>query len=232
MRPDHKPKRKKRGPLETSGPPPVSKKGPKSRPLKLRIIGGRLRGRTVKYHGATFTRPMKDSVRENLFNILGDRVRGSRVIDLFAGTGAVTFEAVSRGAAEAVMVERNRDAHRVLIQTAEGLGIADRVRVLLGDAFRIGGRLLEAGVGDDAIDDTPRILFLCPPYAMWRSDAEALGQLVRLALVNSPPGSLVVAETDKHDDASVLPAADWDHRLYGGTRLSVAESELICGLRG
>ncbi len=232
MRHDHQPKRKKRGELEAPDPRSGAKKKPKSRPLKLRIIGGQLRGRTVKYHGAAFTRPMKDSVRENLFNLLGSRVRGSRVVDLFAGTGAVTFEAVSRGAAEAVMVERNREAHRVLISTAETLGVADRVRVLLGDAFRIGGRLLEGHGDGEAIDDTPRMLFLCPPYAMWRSDAEPLARLIRLALVNSPPGSLIVAETDKHDDESVLPAADWDHRVYGGTRLSLVESELICGLRG
>lgn len=228
---NHKPRRNKRVDLDASDATPRPKKTPKKRAVKLRIIGGQLRGRTVVYHGSSFTRPMKDSVRESLFNIIGPRIRGARVIDLFAGTGAVTFEAISRGAAGAVMVERNRNAHRTLISTAETLGIGDRVQILMGDAFRIGTRLLDPVSDGDRIDDTPRVLFLCPPYAMWRDDAEALCQIIHSAIQNSPPGSLIVAETDKHDEESVLPPADWDHRVYGGTRLSLVESELLCGLR-
>ena len=72
----------------------------KVRPLSLRIIGGDMRGRTVHYHGAAFTRPMKDSVRESLFNIVGIATKGAICFDLFAGTGALAFEALSRGASK------------------------------------------------------------------------------------------------------------------------------------
>lgn len=229
----NKPRRKNRRPDELAGSAAKPKKPPKKQPVKLRIIGGDMRGRTVVYHGADFTRPMKDSVRESLFNIIGPRIRGTHVIDPFAGTGAVTFEAISRGASRAVMVERNRNAHRFLVSTAETLGIAGRIKILMGDGFRIGARLLEPMPSDAELDDTPRILFLCPPYAMWRSesDGRALAGLIHAGIQNSPPGSLIVAETDKHDPESVLPEAQWDHRVYGGTRLSIVESELVCGLR-
>ena len=226
----NKPRRKNRRQHELTSDAPKPKKPAKKPPVKLRVIGGELRGRSVVYHGADFTRPMKDSVRESLFNIIGPRVRGAHVIDLFAGTGAVSFEAISRGAASGVMIERHKSAHRFLVSSAQTLGINERLRILFGDAFRIGPRVLEPLAADGEPDDTPRIVFLCPPYAMWRSDGESLAGMIRAAMQNSPPGSLVIAETDKHDDESLLPDANWDHRVYGGTRLSLVESELLCGL--
>lgn len=190
-----------------------------------------MRGRSVLYHGAEFTRPMKDSVRESLFNIIGPRIKGADVIDLFAGTGAVAFEAISRGAGSAKAIERNRRAVAFLKSTAEKLGVPDRIDVLPGDAFRLGGALLGPDDPDAPPVDTPRIVVLCPPYAMWDSEAEALSRLIRLAIDHSPPGSLIVAETDKHYDESKLPQAQWDHRLYGNTRLSILEPPMQCGLR-
>jgi 16S rRNA (guanine966-N2)-methyltransferase len=213
--------------VETSRPP----KNTKPRQVKLRIIGGSMRGRTVRYHGMHFTRPMKDSVRESLFNIIGPSIKGTITLDLFAGTGAVSFEALSRGASRAVMVERDRRAAEFLRSTAETLDVKKKVEVLCGNAFRIGSGLLAPADLDSPPDDTPRILFLCPPYAMWTTAAEALHSLLRQAIENLPPESLIVAETDKHDDVSVLPNAAWDHRTYGGTRLSFLRPELLCGLR-
>ncbi|MDB4778044.1 RsmD family RNA methyltransferase [bacterium] len=70
---------------------------PEAKPGKLRIVGGRFRGRQIEYHGDPRTRPMKDNVREALFNLVGGWVPGKAVIDLFAGTGAVGLEAISRG---------------------------------------------------------------------------------------------------------------------------------------
>ncbi|MCC9601994.1 RsmD family RNA methyltransferase [Stieleria sp. JC731] len=203
----------------------------KRRPIKLRIIGGKMRGRTVVYHGADFTRPMKDSVRENLFNILGQRVRGSDVIDLFAGTGAVTFESISRGASSAIAIERSRHACTFLKTTAETLEVSDQLRVINGDTFRIASGLLGPPPTDAPLNDTARVIFFCPPYEMWESRNEELVNLVRLAIAHSPPCSVIVAETDKHQEESLLPEANWDHRCYGGTRLSVLEPELVCGLQ-
>lgn len=190
-----------------------------------------MRGRTVVYHGAEFTRPMKDSVRESLFNILGPAIKGANCIDLFAGTGAVSFEALSRGASKAVAVERNRRALGFIKSTAETLDVTDRLQVLGGDAFRIGADLLGPPPEDAPLDDTAKIIFLCPPYAMWEDAADALKTLIRLSLNHSPPGSIVVAETDKHYDPEKLPPGDWDHRIYGGTRLSFIQPQMICGLR-
>ena len=190
-----------------------------------------MRGRTVVYHGAEFTRPMKDSVRESLFNIIGPRIKGSAVIDLFAGTGAVAFESLSRGATTAVAIEKNRRAYGFLESTAETLGVTPKIKILFGDAFRLGAGLLGPVSPDAPLDDTPRILFLCPPYAMWDGASEQLHGLIRLAMDHSPPGSMIVAETDKHDDESGLPPGDWDHRVYGGTRLSFIEPPMQCGLR-
>ncbi|MEM0924740.1 MAG: RsmD family RNA methyltransferase [Planctomycetota bacterium] len=207
-----------------------SKKKPKRGTRKLRIIGGSMRGRTVVYHGAEFTRPMKDSVRESLFNILGPRVKGANVIDLFAGTGAVAFEAISRGAAKAVAIERHRLAARFLLSTAKTLEVDQKFQMLIGDSFRLGPKLLGPVDIDQPHAETPWIVFWCPPYQMWESETESLHQLIRLGAKNCPPQSILVAETDKHQSTEVLPEGRWDHRTYGGTRLSFLEPELVCGM--
>ena len=203
------------------GPPP------KSKPGKLRIIGGQLRGHSVRYHGAPFTRPMKDSVRENLFNILGRAVRGAVVWDFFAGTGVLSFEAISRGAASVVAVEQSRQAVRTIRESAESLGVAHQLRVVTGDAFRLADRLLVPPE-----DDTPWVVFLCPPYRMWEdeSDLESLGAIIRRVAELAPPGSVLAAETDKRFDVGRLPPGDWDFRVYGSTRLGLLEPAMRCGL--
>src|SRR5437868_14777408 len=73
----------------------------------LRIIGGSRRGRKLQYSGDVRTRPMKDRVREAVFNLLGPQIAGSHAIDLFAGTGALGLEAISRGASKATFIERH-----------------------------------------------------------------------------------------------------------------------------
>ena len=80
---------------------------------------------------------MKDNIRENLFNILGKAVRGSVCFDLFAGTGAMAFESLSRGAVSAVIVEQNRQAVKFINKTAESIEVESRLRVVTGDTFRL-----------------------------------------------------------------------------------------------
>src|SRR5437016_3166716 len=101
----------------------------------LRIIGGSLRRRKLQYSGELRTRPMKDRVREAVFNLLGTQVTGSQAIDLFAGTGALGLEAVSRGATHATFIERHLPTAKLIEQNAAALGVADRVQVKFGDAF-------------------------------------------------------------------------------------------------
>lgn len=196
------------------------------KPAKLRVIGGDMRGRIIHYHGEEFTRPMKDNIRENLFNILGKAVKGAICFDLFAGTGAMGFESLSRGAVSAVLVEQNRQAVKFIKKTADTLDIESRLQVVTGDTFRLAGNLLEPPQ-----DDTPWIVFLCPPYVLWEDSLLQLNRIIQLTLDNAPPGSVLVAETEKKFDAAKLPAGEWDLREYGGTRLAFIEPAMKCGLR-
>tara|TARA_R110002049_G_scaffold4601_6_gene32856 strand:- start:29658 stop:30284 length:627 start_codon:yes stop_codon:yes gene_type:complete len=196
-----------------------------AQPTKLRVIGGDMRGRPIVYHGADFTRPMKDNIRENLFNILGRACKGAIAFDMFGGTGALAFESLSRGAVRAVTIERSRHANRYIEETAENLGVRDRLKILSGDAFQLGSQLLLPPA-----DDTPWIVFLCPPYVLWEESLSDLNRLIELTLENAPPGSVLVAETEKKFDPELFPKGDWDFRVYGGTRLAFIEPAMRCGL--
>ncbi len=210
---------------ESSKPTGKPKRPPKVRALSLRIIGGSMRGRTVHYHGAAFTRPMKDSVRESLFNIVGIGVKGAICFDLFAGTGALAFESISRGAASAVAVEQSRTAARHIRETAESLQVIDRLTIHTGDAFRWAKRLLAPPE-----TDTPWVVMLAPPYIMWTDNLDDLNRMILMTLENAPPGSMLVAETDKFFDAAKLPPGDWDIRRYGNTQLAIIEAANRCGM--
>ncbi|TWU15764.1 RsmD family RNA methyltransferase [Allorhodopirellula heiligendammensis] len=205
-----------------------SKSKPNSKATKLRIIGGDMGGRTVTYHGEEFTRPMRDSVRENLFNILGRGVRGTTAFDLFAGTGVLAFEAISRGAIRAVAVEPMKQAVNQIRKTVEHLDLDSKFKLVQADAFAVANRLLSC----DGEDDTPWIVFLSPPYRFW-NDPEMypkLAAIIRHVQRHAPPGSILVAETDYTFDTDLLPAGDWDIRAYGITRLAFIEPGNHCGM--
>ncbi len=185
-------------------------------------------GRTVTYHGEDFTRPMRDSVRESLFNILGRGVRGTTAFDLFAGTGVLAFEAISRGAVRAVAVEPVRKAADQIHKTVEHLDLQSKFKLVQADAFAVADRLLTC----NAEDDTPWVVFLSPPYRFW-NDSEMfpkLAGIIRRVQSHAPPGSILVAETDQTFDIDRLPPGDWDVRAYGITRLAFIEPGNHCGL--
>lgn len=169
---------------------------------------------------------MKDNIRENLFNILGRAIRGSICFDLFAGTGALSFESLSRGARSAIMIEQDRRAVSFIEKTAGALGVSDRIELLTGDAFRLSAARLAS-----PDDDTPWIVFLCPPYALWEESLDQLKQIIHRTLEHAPLGSVLVVEMEKSFDEGRLPQGDWDFRVYGGTRLGFIEPEARCGLR-
>ncbi len=197
----------------------------RAKSTKLRIIGGDMRGRPIEYHGADFTRPMKDNIRENLFNILGRAVRGAVCFDLFAGTGALAFESLSRGAQSAVVIEQNRQAIEVIRKTTALLNLEDRMQILTGDAFKICSQLLVPKE-----NDTPWIVFVSPPYVLWEESLEPLNAIIQSVLDHAPPGSVLMAETEKKFAADKLPEGDWDLREYGATRLAFIEPAMSCGL--
>src|SRR5256714_7317285 len=108
----------------------------------MRIVGGRLRGRALAAPKSQAIRPTADRLRESLFNILihrrGDPVTGARVLDLFAGTGALGFEALSRGAAFALFLDDGAEARALLRQNVEALGLAAITRIFRRDATKLG----------------------------------------------------------------------------------------------
>lgn len=153
---------------------------------------------------------MKDRVRETLFDLVGTGVRGSLAIDLFAGTGALGFEAVSRGAARAVFAERHFPTADTLRRSARELGIADRCEIRPGDVLLWARRL------PDLPRDLPWTVFVSPPWAFFGIDHPQRGPL--LALIDAmqraaPSGSTLVVEADTAFDEASLPVAEaWDHR--------------------
>lgn len=187
------------------------------RPTTLRIIGGDLRRRNVLYHGDLTTRPMKDNVRENLFNILGKAVDGTIAWDLFAGTGVLGIEAISRGAKGAVSIDLSRNSVRWIRESASRLGIEEKVEVLCGDAFRI----IQSRF--NSAPESPITVFCCPPYRMWETHLEPMLQMISKLAEFAPEGSYLVCESDPKFDLGLLPSADWDFRHYGNVRLSFCD---------
>jgi 16S rRNA (guanine(966)-N(2))-methyltransferase RsmD len=137
----------------------------RTRPNTVRIIGGLWRSRLIEFPGAADLRPTPDRVRETLFNWLGRDLTGMECLDLFAGSGALGFEALSRGAASVIMVEKDPAALRALRDNAHKLG-ATGLTVVRGDALEF------AGGARSRFD----IVFVDPPYRLGMQVA-ALGLL-------------------------------------------------------
>ena len=127
----------------------------------MRIIAGTFRGRRLRTAADREVRPTADRVREAWFSILGPRVPGTRVLDLFAGSGALGLEALSRGAAYATFVETGRAALSALRANVADLGVEDRVAIRRVNALRFA-----AGLGPDTFD----IAFADPPYRSGDAD--------------------------------------------------------------
>ena len=127
----------------------------RTRPNTVRIIGGLWRSRLIEFPGAADLRPTPDRVRETLFNWLGQDLTGMACLDLFAGSGALGFEALSRGAASVIMVEKNPAVLRALRDNAQKLG-ATGLTVVRGDA-------LEFARGARSRFD---VVFVDPPYRL------------------------------------------------------------------
>jgi 16S rRNA (guanine966-N2)-methyltransferase len=173
----------------------------------MRIVGGRWGGRVLRApHGAA-TRPTSDKVREAIFNILPD-VEGMQVLDMFAGSGALGIEALSRGAGHATFIDSAKPALAVVRQNLKDLGLEDRATVLAGDAVTLGARHEPASPW--------QLVFVDPPY---RSDlaVRAVQTLAHLA-----PDAVIVIE---HDRRNAPPDAlgsllRTDQRRYGDTLVS------------
>lgn len=152
---------------------------------------------------------MKDRVRESLFDLIGTDVRGTLALDLFAGTGALGFEALSRGAAKAVFAERHFPTAETLRRSAAGLDVADRCEIRAGDVLLWPKRM------PDLPSDLPWLAFVSPPWAFFAPDHPRRADLLQLIDAihrAAPAGSIVVVEADDSFDPADLPADDWETR--------------------
>jgi 16S rRNA (guanine(966)-N(2))-methyltransferase RsmD len=179
----------------------------------VRIVAGSAKGRTLLTpRSDRVTRPTADRVRETLFNVLGQTLEPVAVLDLYAGTGALALEALSRGAASAVLVDQDREASGLCRQNAASLGFQDRVRVLPVPV----ARALKTLEGEGARFP---LVFADPPYALevLVPTLEALSQ----GLV--PSGGLVIVEHGKREDApaQVGSFTREDQRRFGDTLMSL-----------
>jgi 16S rRNA (guanine966-N2)-methyltransferase len=177
----------------------------------MRIVAGEARGRRLRSAEQPGLRPTLDRVREALFSILGD-VTGSSVLDLFAGTGALGIEALSRGAARAVFVEHDRRILDVARSNVDSVGFADRARLELGALPEALAAIVRRG---DRFD----LVLMDAPYDGSARDATLADP--RLAALIADDGTLVVEHDQHHPAPEALgDLRRIDERRYGSTRLS------------
>jgi 16S rRNA (guanine966-N2)-methyltransferase len=178
----------------------------------MRIVGGRLRGRTLAAPRSQAIRPSTDRLRESLFNILahayGDPVTGARVLDLFAGTGALGFEALSRGARFALLIDDAAQARALIRDNVTALGLGGATRIFRRDATRL---------GDAGPVDPFALVFLDPPYRQG---------LAERALISARDGGWLTSDAlivvEEAADAGFVPPdglAETERRGYDDTEL-------------
>jgi 16S rRNA (guanine966-N2)-methyltransferase len=172
----------------------------------VRVVAGAWRGRRLAAPAGRDTRPTSDRVREAVFSILGP-IDGAAVLDLFAGSGALAFEALSRGAARATLVERAPAAIKAIEANAQALGAAvdlrrRDVRAFVRDASAAGGPY--------------DLVFLDPPYR----DAAGLGPQLDLTPLLAP-GARVVSESDRREPLALPGLGVADERRYGDTLIRI-----------
>lgn len=190
-------------------------------PRWLRIVAGELGGQRVQYSGDPSVRPMKDRTRESVFNLLGGDLTDMLAIDLFAGTGALGFEAVSRGATRAILLELQRPAVTTIVANAARLKVADKVEIHNVDTLRW-LKYIESTAA--SWPQVPWVVFCCPPYQMWENDLERLKEALLKMYSVAPVGSMFVIETElEFDIRANFPELEWDVRIYKPAAVGIAE---------
>ena len=176
----------------------------------MRVVAGVYGGRKLVAPPGSETRPTSDRVREALFSVLGPCVADARVLDLFAGSGALGIEALSRGAASAVFVDSSRKAITAVRANLEALGIDADVRPIAARAA-----LRAASARREAYD----LVFLDPPYRLAAELGRELSEGLTAVLA---PGARVVTESDRRAPLQLdIPLTD--ERRYGDTVIRIHE---------
>jgi 16S rRNA (guanine966-N2)-methyltransferase len=177
----------------------------------VRVVAGRFGGRTLRAPPGRDTRPTSDRVREALFSMLGP-LDGARVLDLYAGSGALGIEALSRGARHVTLVERARPAQAAIVANLAALGAPPEEVALVRGAARTA--LQDASRRGEAYD----LVLLDPPYR----DAPGLGRELSQSLVRVlAPGGRVVAESDRRAPLDLTGLTLTHERRYGDTLIRI-----------
>jgi 16S rRNA (guanine966-N2)-methyltransferase len=174
----------------------------------MRVIAGDAKGRKLKAATGRGLRPMTDQIREALFSSLGDRVVGAAVLDLYAGSGSIGIEALSRGAASALFVERDRHSGEVIRENLQTLGLSDRGTVVIDDVERFVARRPNSTFGLVVVD---------PPFASGLPSS-VLNLLAEQDFLD--PDSLLILRLSSRTDER--PGGDWQierERRYGDSIL-------------
>ena len=185
----------------------------------MRVIAGSAKGRILKSVPGSGTRPITDRVKKALFDILGPSIARTRVLDLFAGTGSVGIEALSRGAAYATFVERERRAIRTIEENLAITGLAGKDRVVQEDVFHFLARQAEQPFD---------IVYIAPPQfqGLWARTLQALDETAHLAR-----GGVVIMQIFPKEyaplDLTRLKLVD--QRRYGSTLLCFYQSAAVEG---
>lgn len=204
----------KRKHRETSKPLSRDERG-----AEVRIIGGTFRGRRLHYHGDQVVRPMKHRTREAIFNLISTGCAGRHAIDLFAGTGALGLEALSRGASAATFIEKHVPTARVVTENIALLGVQDRANLVVGSSFVWAKRDLPVLAKDVA---EPWLVFCSPPYAFYQERQVEMLELICRVRQNAPPDSILIVEAELPFDFQLIENAhppdcsigNWDVRHY------------------
>lgn len=172
----------------------------------MRVIAGSARGRRLRAPGGTGTRPMMDRVKEALFSSIAADIPDAQVLDLYAGSGALGIESLSRGAASATFVEQDRAALAALTENLTALGLEGGVVSGTVEAFLAGGK------------GRFSLVFVDPPYRLSLALVDEVLEGVSALLVN---GGLIVVHRESGEDAPAAPTGTVlsDDRRYGGTQL-------------
>jgi len=202
-----------------------SKRGGPPEAVDLRVIGGKFRGSKLRYHGDPLTRPMKHRVREAVFNLVGTECKGRYAVDLFAGTGAVGIEAISRGAIGATFIERHIPTARIIQENLNALVVSDECQVLTTSTFLWAKRDLPhitTPPNNASPSNPPWLVFCSPPYSFYHERQREMLDLVDSILQYAPAESILVVEADEPFDFQLLPGevastkrdSGWDVRSY------------------
>ena len=172
----------------------------------MRIIAGQFRSRSLVTPRGERTRPTTDRARESLFNVLSNLIdfEDIRVLDLFAGSGALGFEAISRGAANVVFVEKDRHAHEAILANAASLEVGDSIELIRGDVFKSIARL------GQAFD----LVFADAPYDEARARVELPESLMNSGMIRAD--SFIVLEHRSSDEILIPEAGKLFRRVEAG----------------